>query len=135
MDVNILIKTVFRGNPRGKGQAHASIQYTAPSGTVHARYQEVSEESSTRNALDLEICIRALKILTKPCYVTIYIENEYVISVCQKKWLDKWHDNGWKNAKGKEPANIEMWKQLRMLMQIHNINFRVYEPDRRGRSE
>lgn len=126
MNVSIYIKSSFRGNPRGAGEAAAVIEFIDKQGKSHKRQQRTQIEADTKNALHLKICIAAMRVLLKPCDIKIYIDCEYMANACRLGWLDKWQQDGWKKANRKPPANVEEWKQFYMLMQIHTVTFEKY---------
>lgn len=121
MNVSIYIKSSFRGNPRGAGEAAAVIEFIDKQGKSHKRQQRTQIEADTKNALHLKICIAAMRVLLKPCDIKIYIDCEYMANACRLGWLDKWQQDGWKKANRKPPANVEEWKQFYMLMRFHII--------------
>lgn len=127
MEVSIFIKSHFRGNPRGAGEAAAIVEFIDKSEKAHTRQQAIRIEKDTRNALYLKICIAAMRLLLKPCNVTIYIDCDYMGNACRLGWLEKWQRDGWKKANGKPPANVEDWKQFYMLIQIHTVTFAPYD--------
>jgi len=127
LEVGIYVKSHFRGNPRGAGEAAAIIEYIDGTGKSHIRKQRIRIECDTRNALNLKACIAAMRILLKPCHITIYIDCDYMGNACRSGWLEKWRQDGWKKANGKPPANVEDWKQFFMLAQIHTIAFADYD--------
>lgn len=127
MEVGIYVKCRFRGNPRGEGEAAAAIEYIDGAGKSHIRTQRIRIEHETKNALYLKISIAAMRILLKPCHITIYTDCDYMGNACRFGWLGKWHQDGWKKANGKPPANVEDWKQFFMLTQIHAVTFAGYD--------
>lgn len=127
LKVSIYIKSCFRGNPRGTGEAAAIVEFIGKSGTEHIRKPRLRIEHDTRNALHLKICIAAVQILLKPCQITIYIDSAYVANACRLGWLEKWQRDGWKKANGKPTANAEDWKQFLTLIQIHTVTFAPYD--------
>lgn len=78
MEVGIYVKCHFRGNPRGAGEAAAVIEYIDGTGKSHTRKQQIRIEHDTKNALNLKICIAAMRILLKPCHITIYTACDYM---------------------------------------------------------
>lgn len=127
MKVGIYVKCRFRGNPRGAGEAAAVIEYIDGAGKIHTRTQRIQIEYETKNALYLKISIAAMRILLKPCHITIYTACDYMENACRLGWLEKWQQDGWKKANGKTPANVEDWKQFFMLTQIHAVDFAEYD--------
>ena len=83
MNVSIYIKSSFRGNPRGAGEAAAVIEFIDKQGKSHKRQQRTQIEADTKNALHLKICIAAMRVLLKPCDIKIYIDCEYMANACR----------------------------------------------------
>lgn len=135
LEVGIYAKCHFRGNPKGAGEAAAVIEYIDGAGKSHIRKQHVQVTHDTKNALSLKVCIAAMRVLVKPCDVTIHIDCDYMGNTCRQGWLGKWHQDGWKKADGKPPANVEDWKQFFMLTQLHTILFAPYDSKHDGELE
>ena len=126
MEVSIYIKCRFRGNPRGAGEAAAVIEYIDKDSNTHNRQQRIEIEKDTKNALYLKICNAAMRLLLKPCNITIFIDCDYMANACRLGWVQKWQQDGWKKANGKPPANVEDWKGFYILTQIHTVTFEPY---------
>lgn len=126
MKVSIYIKGKCKGNPWGAGTAVAIIEYIDNVGTCHTRNQAVTIQNDTKNALMLKICITAIRQLVKPCQIVLYIDCAYLANAFTQGLIEKWQQNGWKRANGKQPANVEDWKQFYMLAKIHQIQFKSY---------
>lgn len=126
MKVSIYIKAHFRGNPRGAGEAAAVVEFIDKLENSHKRQRKVEIKQDTKNALYLKICNAAMRLLLKPCNITIFIDCDYMANACRLGWLEKWQQDGWKKATGKPPANVEEWKQFYMLTQIHTVTFKKY---------
>lgn len=126
MKVSIYIKSHFRGNPRGAGEAAAVIEFIDKQEKKHTRQQYTQIKAETKNALHLKISIAAMRVLLKPCDIKIFIDCDYMANACRLGWLEKWQQDGWKKANGKPPANVEDWKQFYMLTQIHTVTFETY---------
>ncbi|MDP4094436.1 MAG: ribonuclease HI [Bacillota bacterium] len=103
------------GNP-GNGGWGAILMYGE-------HYRELSgfEETTTNNRMELTAAIEALKILKEPCIVDLYSDSAYLINCFEKKWLDKWKQNGWVNSGKEEVKNKELWQELDRLSSIHQI--------------
>jgi ribonuclease HI len=127
LKVGIYIKSNFRGNPRGAGEAAAIVEFIDKTGGKHTRKKQIRIENDTKNALHLKISIAAMRLLVKPCNITIYIDCDYMANTCKLGWLEKWQRDDWKKANGKQPANVEDWKQFYMLIQIHTVVFAPYD--------
>lgn len=126
MELKIFVKIRFRGNPRGAGEAAAIVEYTDQAGKKHTRKQRIQTENDTKNALLLKISIAAVRLLLKPCEITLYMDSDYLANAYRQGWIEKWQQDGWKRANGKELANAAEWKQFYMLTNIHKIQFAPY---------
>jgi ribonuclease HI len=126
LKVSIYIKSQFRGNPRGAGEAAAVIEYIDKTGSRHVKTVKVEIEEDTKNALALRICITALRSLIKPCEAIIYIDCEYIDNAHRQGWVKKWQQDDWKRANNKPPANLKEWQLFYALSEIHKIEFEKY---------
>ncbi|MBL0319591.1 MAG: ribonuclease HI [Alphaproteobacteria bacterium] len=77
---------------------------------------------TTNNRMELQAVIEGLKSLTRPCRVDIYTDSRYV-SDGVEKWLVNWKKRGWKSASGDPVKNIEQWKELHDLVEMHTCKF------------
>lgn len=123
--MKVAIETTIhhRGNPRGFGEATATVIFIDKNGSRHEREAAAAVENDTKNALTLQIVTAALRILNKPCDVELQLDNEYIKSVVNNGWLENWRQQDWKKANGKEPANVELWKNLYICLNLHKVNF------------
>lgn len=126
MEVGIYLKSRFRGNPKGGGEA-AVVEYIDGAGTSHTRTRSVRVGRDTKNALYLKAIVDALRILTKPCHVTIYTDCAYIGGAVRMGWVEKWQRDGWRKADGTPPANVEDWKQFHMMTRLHSVAFAGYD--------
>lgn len=125
MKVDIYIRVESKGNPRGHGKGAAIVEFVKRNGTEVTRVACVEVKNDTRNALYLMAINAALKILTKPCEVTVHCCNTLISSAVKNKWLMHWSENGWKKSDGETPANLEEWKKLHILSNMHKISWTV----------
>ncbi len=92
-------------------------------------YQDSSKELSqgykntTNNRMELMGIIEPLRLLKEPCEVIIYSDSKYVVNAINKKWLDKWATRNWKRSDGYNVANIDLWKILLKLQDVHQLSF------------
>ena len=73
-------------------------------------------DEATENRLVLYAVRDALQRLKYDCRVTIYTECQYIKSVLDNRWLERWQINNWKNAKGKEIQDSILWSQIYQLL-------------------
>lgn len=81
------------------------------------------EENTTNNRMEITAVIRALEMLKAPCTVELYSDSAYVVNAIKLGWLENWKNNGWIGSDKKPVKNIEYWKRLDELMNIHQVNF------------
>lgn len=116
---NIIIYTdgACSGNP-GEGGWGAILKYGE-----HQREISGFEPDTTNNRMELTAAIEALKNLKEACQVSLYSDSAYLINAFEKNWLKNWNKNGWKNSGKEAVKNIDLWKELDMLSNFHNISW------------
>ncbi|KAJ7442491.1 ribonuclease H-like domain-containing protein [Mycena galericulata] len=68
---------------------------------------------------------RRAELRDDPFFIlTIHADSKYAIG-CLSEWLDKWLNNGWRNARGFEVANRELIEEASDLMDDINNGGRV----------
>lgn len=75
-------------------------------------------EDTTNNRMELTAVIESLKILKRPCQITLYTDSQYV-QRGMLEWIDGWIKKNWKNVK-----NPELWQELHSLSQKHTIEWK-----------
>ena len=53
----------------------------------------------------------------------IYTENSYIASVINQCWSERWARNGWKNSRGKEIKDADLWKKI--LKEVREVGHRI----------
>ena len=133
------IEFIFKSRQENKSNADNNVEiYTdgACSGNpgaggwgailFHGDYKkEISgfDPETTNNKMEITAVIKALELLKAPCNVELYSDSAYVVNAIKLGWLENWKSNGWIGSDKKPVKNIEYWKRLDELMQIHNVNF------------
>ena len=80
-------------------------------------------ELTTNNRMEMLAAIEGLKALKEPCAVKLYSDSKYLVDAINKGWVTKWQSNNWMRNK-KDPAlNVDLWKELLELLQIHEVEF------------
>lgn len=82
-----------------------------------------SEKDTTNNRMELKAAIEALKLLKYPCLVDLYSDSSYLVNAFNEKWLDKWVEENFRLGKKGEVKNIDLWKELIELTNIHKVTF------------
>lgn len=87
--------------------------------------KEISGNSSntTNNIMELTAVIESLKLLKRPCKVSLYSDSAYVINAFNQKWIYGWLKNNWKTSSKEPVKNKELWQELYNLTKVHDITF------------
>ena len=115
-EVVIYTDGACRGNP-GPGGWGALLEY----GT-HNKELSGAERKTTNNRMELTAAISALESLSRSCQVRLYTDSVYVKNGITL-WLVNWKQKNWKTASRKPVKNIELWQQLDLVCQKHNIDW------------
>lgn len=82
-------------------------------------------EDMTGRCAELEVLIKALKRLREKCELSIYTESSYLeMGIGERRLVDKWQKNEWKDGKNVEVKNKEKWQE--MLNLLNGNLYRVY---------
>lgn len=77
------------------------------------------ETNTTNNRMELKAVIESLRMIKKieskreehNVYV-IHSDSAYVINAKEKNWLLVWQRNGWRNSKGADVKNRDLWEEF-----------------------
>jgi len=78
------------------------------------------QPETTNNRMELSAVIMALKSLEEAHQVHLISDSQYALKG-MKEWMPGWKKRGWRKADKKPVMNVELWKELDELMQIHEI--------------
>ncbi len=115
--VTIYTDGACSGNP-GKGGWGAVLIY----GNVKKQISG-AQDNTTNNQMELLGPIEALKLLKRPCKVTLYSDSAYLINAFSQGWIYNWVKNGWRTADKKDVKNKELWQQIYDFTLIHDISW------------
>lgn len=71
---------------------------------------------------EMTAVIKALEQLRAPSIVKLYSDSKLVVDGCSL-WLHGWKENRWIKKDNKVPENLDLWKLLDELLQIHQVSF------------
>ena len=117
MNVDIFCDGACSGNP-GPGGFGAILRY--------GRYEkEISggAKETTNNRMELCAAIEALRLLKRPCNVTVTTDSQYMVKG-MTEWITGWQRNGWRNSKKEPVLNRDLWEQLLLVTQNHNVQWK-----------
>ncbi len=86
------------------------------------------EKLTTNNRMELTAAIKALEYCNKnenqPSlkYIRIFTDSNYVkegITI----WIKSWEKNNWKTADKKNVKNIDLWKKLKELVKLNQVEW------------
>ena len=116
-EVNVYTDGACSGNP-GKGGYCAILIY----GDIE-KIISGFEDNTTNNRMEILAAIMGLKALKEPCKVNLYSDSQYLISAFNEGWIFSWQQNHWKNSNKKEVKNVDLWKEIIDLTNIHDVTF------------
>lgn len=105
------------GNP-GPGGWCAILRFRQKEKEIYG-----SEALTTNNRMELTAVIEGLKALKYPCNVRVVSDSKYVCDAVNQRWLASWEQKNWKKADNKPVLNPDLWKELSLLLQRHNVTF------------
>ena len=115
--VEIYTDGACTGNP-GKGGFGAVLIYNGNQKEISRGYRK-----TTNNRMELMAAIESLKMLKESCEVDLYSDSKYLTDAINKNWLWSWQKNNWKKADKKPVLNVDLWKELLILLDKHTVNF------------
>ena len=116
-EVTIYTDGACSGNP-GAGGWGAILIYEE-----HKKEISGSSDETTNNIMEMTAVVEALKLLKYPCKVNLHSDSAYIVDAFNKKWVDSWQKNNWKNSKKEEVKNKELWEVLIELTKTHDVSF------------
>lgn len=78
---------------------------------------------TTNNRMELLWVINWLSKLKKKSKVMIFTDSQYTINGIEKWWAKKWKSNNWYRTKTQKAVNFDLWEQLLILTQEHEVSF------------
>ena len=115
--VTIYTDGACSGNP-GPGGWGCILMYNQ-----HRKESSGSALNTTNNRMEITAALEALKLLKEPCRVDLYTDSAYLCNALEKKWLETWSRNGWKTASKSNVENQDLWKELIVELDRHDVQF------------
>jgi len=93
---------------------------TIDKGFPETSHKCLIRENITGTELTLQLLANALTVAkhkeTDFETITIFTDEPIVEQAFENKWIEKWQEQDWKNAKGKAVSNSEIWQMIWNLM-------------------
>lgn len=105
------------GNP-GPGGYGTVLLYNGTRRELSGGYRD-----TTNNRMEIMAVIKGLEALKHPCKVQVYSDSKYVVDAIEKGWLYNWKKNNWIKSNKEKALNIDLWKRMLELMEIHDVKF------------
>lgn len=109
------------GNPGPGGWAF--ILRHLPTGKESEGFGGLAE--TTNNQMELTAVVEGLSRLKRSVSVELFTDSVYVGKGITE-WMAGWKRNGWKRKEKSKLVpikNVELWKQLDLLLQRHNVKY------------
>src|ERR687896_192856 len=90
-----------------------------------------NESPSTNNRMEIMGLLEGLRALKRPTRVQAHVDSTYVMKAFTNRWLDGWQRRGWVNSQKKPVANRDLWEQLLVAAEPHQLEF-TYVPGHSG---
>ncbi|NLG50237.1 MAG: ribonuclease HI [Chloroflexi bacterium] len=89
---------------------------------LHTKEISGAEWDTTNNRMEITAAISALRILQRPCRVTIYTDSQYLRRGISE-WMPDWVARGWRKANGQPVENVDLWQELLREMERHQVEW------------
>lgn len=76
--------------------------------------QEISgrADETTNQRMELQAAAEALRRVPEGSRVKLHSDSAYLVNCFNQGWMKRWLRNGWRNSKGNQVENQDLWKQL-----------------------
>lgn len=115
--VEIFCDGACSGNP-GPGGYGAILRYGQ-----HEKEICGGAKDTTNNRMELSAAIEALRLLSRPCRITITTDSQYLVKG-MTEWITGWQRKGWLNSKKEPVLNRDLWEQLLTLTRPHTVQWK-----------
>lgn len=68
--------------------------------------------------------------MLRPCEVTVYTPDQFLVTTINEGNMDKWKREEWRRPHGKEIKNKELWQELSEQMEKHRVTLEFSESTR-----
>ncbi|MBR2805887.1 MAG: hypothetical protein IKE18_03805 [Oscillospiraceae bacterium] len=110
MEVNIYVDTTIKAPSRGPGKSIYLIECPKHPDNVVKGFSKLQD--TTEDALTLLTIIKALQRFTKKATISIFTKCNGVYHAINTGRCFTYKEDDWKNAKGQQIKNAELWDLL-----------------------
>jgi ribonuclease HI len=76
---------------------------------------------TTNNRMEILAAIRGLEALKSASDVTLYTDSRYLVDAVEKGWAERWQKNRWMRNKTDKASNVDLWKRMLALLELHRV--------------
>lgn len=85
-----------------------------------------TEQNTTYHRMSMIAILAGLRML-RPCEVTVYTPDQFLVTTINEGNMDKWKREEWRRPHGKEIKNKELWQELSEQMEKHRVSLEFSE--------
>ncbi len=89
----------------------------------HVKEIRGGAKETTNNRMEMSAAIEALRLLTRPCQITITTDSQYLVKG-MTEWIAGWQRKGWRNSKKEPVVNRDLWELLLELTRPHTVQWK-----------
>lgn len=109
--VDVYIATA--GGVKAKDGRYGFVtEYITPNGHTSTRQGFEKEADTTSQKMTLKALVNALRVLNKPCEITLHIPDPYVRGAVESGKYRMWDDH---------IKNADLWQQVKELAENHSL--------------
>ncbi|MDW7728412.1 MAG: ribonuclease HI [Bacillota bacterium] len=105
------------GNP-GPGGWGALIRHRGEETEISG-----SAANTTNQRMELQAAVEALRSTPSGSIIKLYSDSAYLVNCFKQSWMDRWLKNGWRNSKGEQVENRDLWEQLLELARERKVEW------------
>lgn len=116
-NVEIYTDGACSGNP-GKGGYGVVLKFGDAT-------KELSQgfKLTTNNRMEILAAVKGLEALKYSCNVKLYSDSKYLVDSVNQGWIVKWQKNNWMRTKSEPAKNVDLFKRLLKLLEMHSVEF------------
>lgn len=123
--VDVYIEILSHSRSEGRAAYYYRLESMLKNGKLHTTEESGVYAWTTKNRAFLQTAVDALKRirLTPEIEIVIHGDSDYFKRILND--IDRYHENDWKNKKGQEIKNADLWRLIYMQSQVHFIDVEV----------
>lgn len=126
--MNRVINLWTDGGARGNGvSGWAYVGYVEREDDTNLISKNGAAEGYTNQQMEMTAVIKALDSIPfemlEAYKIKIHTDSAYVCNCFKDSWWSKWIMNDWKNSKGKDVANKDLWERIIDYYNAYDIEF------------